>query len=592
MLREEIQKMFNFSLTQDEKIWLKPLKDGAWSKDALRLAGELVEHKSNVLHILSNQIPSKQVIAVSIETTSPHWLTCDVRLISVSGPAMELVVEDVKQIASLLSDPAFLKVFHDASFSVSCLESKGFPVINYTDTIVLAQVLQNHAKGSVSLQYLVNHWLGLTLDIFPRYWVSEQVKLTEDHRLFVLEKVRAIHMLYGVLLEQLSLKHLEVVLDRERRALPAIIELQKNGILFNYFGWQKELSKIQLEIEELSLRIHSLLEDKELNLDAPEQLKKALNNIGIILEGTSDEVLVKYEADYEVILLLRKYRRKRKQLSTFGEKLKKMIGIDGRLRGSWSLIGTGTSRMSCINPNLQGMPSISKPYFHAAENHVFIIADYSNIELRILAEISRDAAMIKAFQEGIDVHSKTASAIFAKKLDGITSDERKVGKIINFGLVYGMSKYGLQKKIQAATGDSITLEEAENFRRCYFDAYPGVLDYQDRMLREDSISTLGGRYWSSATSDLKKGSISRFNYPIQSSGAEGFKEGLSLLMDQKPPHWKLVASVHDEVVLEVPVQESERAERLLKQVMTVGMEKLLKTVPVVVEVTVSCFWEK
>ena len=323
MLREEIQKMFNFSLTQDEKIWLKPLKDGAWSKDALRLAGELVEHKSNVLHILSNQIPSKQVIAVSIETTSPHWLTCDVRLISVSGPAMELVVEDVKQIASLLSDPAFLKVFHDASFSVSCLESKGFPVINYTDTIVLAQVLQNHAKGSVSLQYLVNHWLGLTLDIFPRYWVSEQVKLTEDHRLFVLEKVRAIHMLYGVLLEQLSLKHLEVVLDRERRALPAIIELQKNGILFNYFGWQKELSKIQLEIEELSLRIHSLLEDKELNLDAPEQLKKALNNIGIILEGTSDEVLVKYEADYEVILLLRKYRRKRKQLSTFGEKLKK-----------------------------------------------------------------------------------------------------------------------------------------------------------------------------------------------------------------------------------------------------------------------------
>lgn len=592
MLRKEVEKVFHYSLSGDNKITLTPVNAGAWSKDALLIAGELSEHKLNTLHILSSRTPAAQVVGVDIETSSPDRLTCDIRLASVSGSEMELVVEDVEKIADLLKDPSILKVFHDASFSITCLESKGIKVINYTDTMILAQVLQNHVKSAVSLQYLTNYWLGLTMDMALQHRDNWKADLNDEHRSYALEKARATYMLYEVLIEQLSRKHLEVVLNREIRALPATIELQRNGILFDYFGWRTELAKMQIESEELSVRIHSLFDDMELDLDSPDQLKKALTNMGMPLDSTADEVLAKYETDHEVIFLLRKHRHKRKQLSTFGEKLEKMIGVDGRLRGSWSLIGTDTSRMTCVNPNLQGMPGISKPYFHAAENHAFVIADYSNIELRILAEISKDESMIEAFQEGEDLHTKTASVIFAKNLEEITSDERKVGKIINFGLVYGMSKYGLQKRIQAATGGSITLEEAGNFRGSYFDLYPGVLKYQDEMLRKKSISTLGGRYWSGNTSELSKGAISRFNYPIQASGAEGLKEALALLMDQKPSHWKLVGAVHDEIILEVPIQEAEKAAQLLNQAMTEGMQKLVKTVPVLVESTISRYWKK
>lgn len=103
---------------------------------------------------------------------------------------------------------------------------------------------------------------------------------------------------------------------------------------------------------------------------------------------------------------------------------------------------------------------------------------------------------------------------------------------------------------------------------------------------------MGGRYWSGNTSELSKGAISRFNYPIQASGAEGLKEALALLMDQKPSHWKLVGAVHDEIILEVPIQEAEKAAQLLNQAMTEGMQKLVKTVPVLVESTISRYWKK
>ena len=155
-----------------------------------------------------------------------------------------------------------------------------------------------------------------------------------------------------------------------------------------------------------------------------------------------------------------------------------------------------------------------------------------------------------------------------------------------------MTSYGLQKKIKADYGMEVTLEEAEKFRNGYFEAYNDVLMYQDKMLKSDYIETLGGRYWSKETSELDKGSIKRYNYPIQGTSAEGLKEALYLLMKRKPKDWLLVAVVHDEIVLEVPCKDGDVAKEILRDCMVEGMSKMVKKVPIEVDVKSSITWDK
>lgn len=229
----------------------------------------------------------------------------------------------------------------------------------------------------------------------------------------------------------------------------------------------------------------------------------------------------------------------------------------------------------------------------APNNFIFAIADYSTIELRILAEITQDHELINALHNGKDLHEKTARAIFNyNKEHEITPEERKIGKVVNFGLIYGMTAHGLQKKITTATGVEISLEQAEIFRNRYFNLYPAVIRYQDRMLKAEMISTLGGRYWSNENAMLKEGAIARYNYPIQGTGAEGFKESLGLLIPLIPPNLKLIAAIHDEIVIQVPEQDAEEAQKLLLEVMREGMQALIRSIPICIDIKISDHWTK
>lgn len=555
---------------------------------------EIKRHKANTLHVLHQETGATTfVVGVDLETTSLLLNEGRIRVASVYGENSRVVTENLEEIKLLLADSQILKVFHNAAFDVVWLRHEGYEVNNYSDTFIMSQLIRNHTKQGNSLEELANTKLGIELNKNYQHSTNWQHELTQEHINYVLLDAKATYELYFILMEQIQEKHLDIVLAREMAAMDAIIELKMHGIPFNYNEWEKELEVIELESEALQTSIREMLQVPQLNLNSPKQIRLALSSHDIIVDGTSDEVLAKYEHLHPSISMIRRYKKLKKQLSSFGEKLRNEIAGDGRLRGNWKICGTDTFRMSCKNPNLQGMPTISKPYFQATEGYSFIVADYSAIELRILGEITQDPELLDAFQKGEDLHNKTAAFVFGKSTnETITSTERKVGKIVNFGLVYGMTKWGLQKKINAAIEDPITLHEAEMFRTKYFELYKGVLAYQDRMLKADFIETLGGRYWCDGHEMLKKGSIARFNYPIQGSCAEGLKESLAIFMNERLPTWKFVAIVHDEIVIEVPDMDLQKATKCLETSMIQGMQRLVKQAPIEVEIKQAKYWIK
>lgn len=589
-----LQKEYEIELSGSDLVLTK--KAGVSTDPAIitEAIAQISKHKVNVLYVLRKpELKYKIILAMDIETTHVRPQQGVIRMFSIYGEDFQLVSEDLDKVRHLLNDPQVLKVFHNAAFDVTWLRIHGYEVVSYTDTYIMSQIIQNHAKKGHSLKDLAQTKLGMELNKSYQHAANWTGEITEEHKQYALMDAKATYELYLEFERIIKEKHLDIVLDRELKAMDAVIELRMNGMIFDYDGWEKELKIMEEESNQLLDTIRTTLSSPSLNVQSHQQLKQALHAYGIPVEGTADEVLAKFEDQYEVIKVLRRYKKLRKQLNSFGDKLKNAIDNDGRLRGDWKLCGTDTFRMTCKEPNLQGMPGISKPYFKAKDGYSFVVADYSTIELRILAEISKDMELLNAFQNGEDLHEKTAAFVFGKGRDeSITPNERKVGKIINFGLVYGMTKWGLQKKINAAIEGSVELHEAEAFRTRYFELYRGVSDYQDQMLKSDIIHTLGGRYWSVDHNMLPEGTIARFNYPIQATCAEGLKEALALFLKGRKPSWQLVAVVHDEVVLEVPNNEISQASQFLKKTMIGGMGSIVKQIPIEVEIKSAKHWVK
>lgn len=216
-----------------------------------------------------------------------------------------------------------------------------------------------------------------------------------------------------------------------------------------------------------------------------------------------------------------------------------------------------------------------------------ICADYSQVELRVLANISRDETLISYFNEGVDLHAGTASLVFNKPIEEVTKEERQVGKSLNFGICYGITAYGIQKNLRKF-GMHISLEEAEKYRVEFLKAYPKVKELQDKLLRADGIISLGRRYWEGRALSMTQ----RLNLPIQGSAAEGLKEALALLVCNMKSSWKLVAVVHDEVVIEVAEEEAMEAKDILKCCMINGMKKIINDIPIIVDISISDNWCK
>lgn len=585
----ELEKDFDFSLKEGMLIpTLKSQANRLLSNEEISCFSALKRYSTSVKEYLKAPPREvKEVVGIDIETTGLNVQKNQIRLIAIYSNSYEIVTENLESIRTILEDPKVLKVFHNASFDVSFLEFNDYSVVNYTDTMIMQQILMNNRELQ-SLVKLAKDYLGIQLDKslqHSKYWNGE---ITDAHRKYCLQDAKATFQLYQVMFTKIHNNYLFPTYRREIGALPAIIEMKLNGIHVDIVGWGKQLALISKDVSELKSELEEELQCSNLNSNS--QLLRSLKNLGVPLYNVTEKHLAGFTGRFPIVERLLMYKKKQKVISTYGEKLKCFLDDDNRLHGEWSLIGTQTYRMSCSKPNLQGLPKELRPYIKPKENHVFIIADYSTIEMRVLAEIANVSTLIDLLNAGADLHTSTAQAVFKDQL--IDKVKRQVGKELNFGLIYGLTPYGLANRINSLQGMKVDEDEAQKFMDAYFEKFLEVKSYQHQQLKSDIITTLGGRYWEERNGLLELKPRQRFNYAIQSSSAEGLKETLSLVMKNKKREWRLIAAIHDEIILEVPIESANEAKCFLEEQMIEGMGKVITKVPVVVDSKIAQTWVK
>ncbi len=397
----------------------------------------------------------------------------------------------------------------------------------------------------------------------------------------------------------------------EMPVMDVLFEMERNGVLLDIKLLEtqsRELGEKMLALEERACTIAGL----PFNLNSPKQIQEILFDrlkLPVMkktpsgVPSTDEDVLQKLALDYPLARALLDYRGLAKLKSTYTDKLPRMVHpVTGRVHTNYAQAVAVTGRLASNEPNLQNIPIRTaegrriREAFIAPSGYRIISADYSQIELRIMAHISQDAGLLKAFAQGEDIHRATGSEIFGVPLETVNSEQRRYAKIINFGLIYGMSEFGL------ATQLGIERAAARTYMDRYFSRYPGVADYMQRTrktARENRYveTVFGRRLWLSeinSSNGMRRQAAERaaINAPMQGTAADIIKLAMIEVHDWLRRHElrsKLVMQVHDELVLEVPENEIETIKRELPLLM--GNVAQLQ-VPLLVELGVGPNWEQ
>ncbi|WP_230970680.1 DNA polymerase I [Nitrogeniibacter aestuarii] len=399
--------------------------------------------------------------------------------------------------------------------------------------------------------------------------------------------------------------------DIELPAMHVLFEMERNGVLIDDFLLAQHSEELGRRLAELEKEAHELA-GQPFNLNSPKQLGELLFGkleLPIVKKtatgqpSTDEEVLQKLAEDYPLPKLLLDYRSLAKLKSTYADKLPLMVNRKtGRVHTSFSQAVAVTGRLASSDPNLQNIPIRTaegrriRAAFIAPQGHRIVSADYSQIELRIMAHLSGDKGLLKAFAEGEDVHRATASEIFGVTPIEVSNDQRRYAKVINFGLIYGMSAHGLAKNLD------IERSAAANYIDRYFARYPGVADYMARTRAEAAdkgyVETVFGRRLHlpdihARQAGRRQGAErAAINAPMQGTAADLIKLAMvavsNWLRDEKLKS-KLILQVHDELVLEVPDDELSLVREQLPKLMA-GVAKL--SVPLVAEVGDGANWDE
>lgn len=389
-----------------------------------------------------------------------------------------------------------------------------------------------------------------------------------------------------------------------------LLDMERTGVRVDMSKFPVFSERFKAEMDALSKRIFELAGVTSFNLNSPFQLSEILfEKLGYSARGfkknirggysTSADVLEKLAQEHEIARLILKYREVQKLQSTYVDGIRPLVKGD-IIHTTYYQTMTTTGRLSSANPNLQNIPVRTeagrelRKLFIAREGNVFVDADYSQIELRLLAHFSGCKVLAQAYRTGQDVHAATAEKIFHVPQEEVTPDLRRRAKTINFGIIYGMSAFGLAKDLNCST------EEAQNYISAYFATHPEVKEYMDeniRKAREDGFVTtiLGRRRY---IPELKSGNYNQrtfgeraaMNMPLQGSAADIIKIAMLRVADRlkrENMRAKLVLQVHDELILDTPEEETEAAKQVLKEEME---HAFTLNVPLIAEVSTGKSW--
>jgi DNA polymerase-1 len=553
-----------------------------------------------------------EAVGVDIETTALSPRDGGVRLLQLATPEETFVI-DVFEITDLsplkeVLEGGPVKALHNGKFDYQFLHALyGISLSPVFDTMLAAQVLSggNYA-ASYSLEAVAERYLDESLDKSEQRsdWSGE---LSGAQLEYAARDARVLLPLRERLAEALEAEELGRISDIEFAAVATIAEMELAGVRLDVKRWKELEVTVRERRDQAAERLESFFPPPEgvlpleglgprLNLNSPKQITDAFKTLGIDLPDTKVWTLLK--VDHPAAKALLEYRELQKKLGTYLETYPDFISTKtGRIHANFLQCRVPTGRLACTAPNIQQIPHEDefRRCFVAEEGHTLVIADYSQIELRILAEVSDDPAFVTAFQRGDDLHRLTAATMYGVPMEEVTKGQRSDAKRINFGLMYGRGARSLSA--QLGTDE----ERGRQLIDEYFANYPKVQRFlqrtANRAVRDRTLRTLAGRVRKFGNDPVAddRGAMRReaMNFPIQGAASDITKLALVYVReDLEGFDARLINSIHDEFVIECAEDQAEKVSEKTQAAMIRAGEDILEKVPVEVEATISCEWRK
>ena len=582
------------------------------------------------------KLEAAELFAFDTETTSLEYMKAEIVGLSVAVKAGEAAYvplahrypdapaqlnrdKVLRRLKPLLEDPKRLKLGHHIKYDAHVLRNYGIELAglrfdSMLESYVLDSVASRHDMDSLAEKYLgyqTVHYEDVAgkgakqigfdevrVDIATRY-AAEDADVTLRLHQAIWPRLRAVPALRKVFDEI------------EMPLVPVLLDMEHTGVFIDVDMLKAQSEEIAAKLVKLQEQAHKLA-GEPFNLDSPKQLQNILftkMNIPVKRKtaggqaSTAEDVLEELAEEYELPKVILEYRSLNKLKSTYTDKLPEQVNPKtGRVHTSYHQAVAATGRLSSMDPNLQNIPVRTaegrriRQAFVAPKGAVMLAADYSQIELRIMAHLSGDAGLLKAFESGMDIHRATAAEVFGLKPDKVTDERRRAAKAINFGLIYGMSAFGLAKQL------GIGRDDAQDYVDLYFARYPGVKRYMDEtrlMAREQGyVETVFGRRLylpdiRSRQQQLRQyAERSAINAPMQGTAADIIKRAMISVhawLKQNGVKARMVMQVHDELVFEVEKSALASLQTEVPKLMSAAAK--LK-VPLVVDVGVGNSWEE
>jgi DNA polymerase I len=641
-LLTSLYKRFNFSS------WLKDLDQtnaeslSISEPDKEKYITNFVDTKDYILintedalEDLTKLINKVKLFSLDTETTSLNPMTAKLVGISISinpGTGFYIPISHQdrnyeqlsislinKHLKLTLENQSILKIGQNIKYDAHIFLNYGITLKGIdNDTMLMSYILESnesHGMDKLSLKYLNHQCIsyeslvgkGVNQITFDQVSIDDAVQYAAEDADVTLQ-------LYN---------HLKVLLEKEKSllsiyqnieipAMKALIKIERNGVLIDDKILQDQSHVIGQKLIKLEKKAHEL-GGQPFNLSSPKQLQEILfGKLGIKplkktptgTPSTSEDVLSELAADYPLPKLILEYRGLAKLKSTYTDKLPKMINeITGRVHTSYNQAVAITGRLASSDPNLQNIPIRTedgrkvREAFIARQGYKILSADYSQIELRIMAHLSKDQRLIEAFKNNEDIHKITAAEIFSCDLSNVSPEQRRYAKVINFGLIYGMSAFGLAKNL------NIERVAAQNYIEKYFSRYPSVRNYMEQAkqsAKENGFveTYFGRRLWVpeiNGSNGIRRAAAERaaINGPMQGTAADLIKMAMNAvdnwIKQSKEITGIMIMQVHDELVFEVPESEVNK----FKKNITDLMENVAKLdVPLKVDIGIGENWEQ
>jgi DNA polymerase I len=570
---------------------------------------------------------NKHAIGLDTETTELDPYLGRLRLIQLASPDGVYIVDlnrfadadlkngaELEPLRRLLTASRPIKIAHNAKFDAKFIKyNLGVDLNGLFDTLLASQIVSaGGIEDRHGLNAIAERYLNEAVDKSERL-SNWEFELSESQLQYAARDAAVLLPLRDKLIERIKSLDLIQCAQLEFECVMPVVDIELTGFFMNKERWLEQLGSVETRRGELANELQEMMGEgvaqaslfgpprANINLDSQQQVTEALNRLGIPLpDSTRNWKLQPLALQYPVVAKLLEYRTMQKALTSYGQNMIEHINPKtGRLHADFRQIGAPTGRFACTNPNIQQVPhapEYRRCFTGNPAGRKLVIADYSQIELRILAEFSNDQGFIGAFNSGADLHRVTAAQVFGISQEQVTGDQRSFAKGLNFGVVYGIGA----QRFSMMTGLSVT--EAEDVLRRYFATYRRL----DTFLRESASRAVSDKQARTASGRLVKFNFDAAdrqqvsmtqrngkNAPIQGTSADILKRALRLLNDElRNTSAKIVNIIHDEIVVEVDEREAEEVAKTVERAMCAAGEEYLQTVPVKVETHIAGEWTK